>query len=153
MNDLKCQAMSKQKASKFKPTKPTLLISVQDGDKSFLPFKERTNHITRSRYVDTLFCYFDDVEDSSQIFSFSKNDARQIINFLDRHFTKNDFENIIVHCQAGISRSQAIALFIAKYYYQDDELLTSLKNAPKPNGNQYVYRLLEEEYQEKERNK
>lgn len=60
--NLKCQALSKREASKFKPDKPTLLISIQDGDKSHLPFKNRTNHITRSRYKDVLFCYFDDID-------------------------------------------------------------------------------------------
>lgn len=47
------QSMSKRDASKYRPTKPTILISIQDGEKQELPFKQRTNHITRSRYVDT----------------------------------------------------------------------------------------------------
>lgn len=50
------QSLSKQAASKYRPERPTLLISIQDGDKQELPFKQRTNHITRKRYVDCLFC-------------------------------------------------------------------------------------------------
>ena len=46
------QSLSKRAASKYKPEKPTLLISIQDGALQELPFKQRTNHITRNRYVD-----------------------------------------------------------------------------------------------------
>ena len=150
---LKCQALSKRDAIKHRPDRPTLMISIQDGDKGNLPFKERTNHITRSRYVDTLFCYFDDIDlirlncQFHHPFLFGEADAKQIINFLDHHFAQADrFEQIIVHCQAGISRSQATALFIAKYYYQDDELVIDLREAPLPDGNLYIYQLLEQEY-------
>lgn len=55
------QSLSKRAASKYKPEKPTLFISIQDGALQELPFKQRTNHITRNRYVDCLFLYFDDI--------------------------------------------------------------------------------------------
>ena len=53
--NLKVQAVSKQDASKHRPVNRTLLISIQDGEKQELPFKQKTNHITRSRYVDVFF--------------------------------------------------------------------------------------------------
>lgn len=159
--NLKCQALSKCEASKFKPNKPTLLISIQDGDKSHLPFKNRTNHITRSRYKDVLFCYFDDIDlirlncEFNSPFLFSQSDAKIIIKFLNNHFANpENFEQIIVHCQAGISRSQAgisrsqaIANFIAKYYYKDENLLNEMKkSAPLPDGNLFIYSILEKEF-------
>lgn len=152
--NLKCQALSKREASKFKPDKPTLLISIQDGDKSHLPFKNRTNHITRSRYKDVLFCYFDDIDlislncEFNSPFLFSQSDAKIIIKFLNNHFANpENFEQIIVHCQAGISRSQAVANFIAKYYYKDKNLLAEMKkSAPLPDENLYVYSILEKEF-------
>ena len=79
------QSMSKRDASKHRPTKPTILISIQDGEKQELPFKQRTNHITRSRYVDTLFLYFDDVDPEAipgkptMSFAFSDSDAQKIM--------------------------------------------------------------------------
>ena len=51
------QSLSKRAASKYRPKRPTLLISIQDGDRQELPFKQRANHITRKRYVDCLFLY------------------------------------------------------------------------------------------------
>ena len=104
---MQIKSLSKRDASKYRPERPTLLISIQDGDKAELPFKQRTNHITRSRYVDCLFLYFDDIEPNTipgkpqMPFAFSESDAKQITNFLKRHFNNKDFEDIIVHCEAS----------------------------------------------------
>lgn len=153
--ELKVQALSKNEVSKLKPQDRTLLIAIQDGEKAYLPFKERTNYITRKRYTDILFCYFNDVQSDtiagnpSFPFTFNKNDAHQIINFLNHHFKNPEtFNRIIVHCQAGVSRSQAVALFIAKYYYKDQNLYHQLFNQTSKirGGNQYVYNILKQEY-------
>ena len=60
---LTIQSLSKAEIKKYKPkeNERTILISIQDGEKRYLPFKERTNHITRRRYKDILFLYFDDL--------------------------------------------------------------------------------------------
>lgn len=144
------QSLSKQAASKYRPERPTLLISIQDGDKQELPFKQRTNHITRKRYVDCLFLYFDDINPSAipgqptLTFAFSDYDAQAIINFLRRHYQARDFEDIIVHCQVGVSRSHAVALFIAKYFAKDDAEYRRLLNQGNKvyGGNPYVYNKL-----------
>lgn len=150
------QSLSKQKASKYRPKKPTLLISIQDGALQELPFKQRTNHITRNHYVDCVFLYFDDVDPGEipgnpQIpFAFSAYDAKVIINFLKRHYGAQDFEDIIVHCQAGVSRSHAVALFIAKYFEKDDAEYQRLLHQENKvfGGNQFVYNKLVEQLQE-----
>jgi len=148
--ELKVQALSKREASQLVPSDRTLLISIQDGDKACLPFKQRTNHITRDRYVATLFCYFDDIQTANGLnypFAINTNDAKQIINFLNHHFDKPEsFDRVIIHCQAGVSRSQAVALFVAKHYYKDEALYTQLLNQEGKvhGGNHYVYNLLEE---------
>ena len=144
------QSLSKRAASKYRPERPTLLISIQDGDRQELPFKQRTNHVTRKRYVDCLFLYFDDINPSaipgqpSMPFAFSDVDAKAIISFLKRHFEAGDFSDIIVHCQAGVSRSHAVALFIAKYFAKDDaEYRRLLEQENKVyGGNHYVYNKL-----------
>lgn len=146
------QSLSKRAASKYWPECPTLLISIQDGDKQELPYKQRTNHITRKRYVDCLFLYFDDVEPDAipgqptMPFAFSDEDAKAIINFLRRHYQARDFEDIIVHCQAGVSRSHAVALFIAKYFTKDDAEYHRLLGQENKvyGGNHYVYNKLVE---------
>ena len=48
------QSLSKQAASKYRPERPTLLISIQDGDKQELPFKQRTNHIISQRMMPNI---------------------------------------------------------------------------------------------------
>ena len=150
--NLKCQALSKREVSKLKPKKKAILISIQDGEKSELPFKQRTNHVTRSLYEDVLFVYFDDIDPVrynikfKAPFLFSFVEASKIINFLDRNFKNNkQFEQVIVHCQAGISRSQAVVNFISKYYFKDNDLLEEVKSkATLPDGNLHVYNVLEE---------
>lgn len=151
------QSLSKRAASKYKPEKPTLLISIQDGALQELPFKQRTNHITRNRYTDCLFLYFDDVNPNAipgkptMPFAFSDYDADLIINFLEHHFSNNDFEDIIVHCQAGISRSHAVALFIAKFFAKDEEEYQRLLHQEWKvyGGNAYVYNKLVERFTSK----
>lgn len=130
------------------------MISIQDGEKQELPFKQRTNHITRSRYVDCLFLYFDDINPDAipgrphMPFAFGDNDAQQIINFLKRHYEVGDFEDIIIHCQAGVSRSHAVALFAAKYFAKDEELYRKLlyQEGKVFGGNAFVYKKLVENY-------
>lgn len=151
------QSLSKRAASKYKPEKPTLLISIQDGALQELPFKQRTNHITRNRYTDCLFLYFDDVNPNAipgkptMPFAFSDYDADLIINFLEHHFSNNDFEDIIVHCQAGVSRSHAVALFIAKFFAKDEEEYQRLLHQEWKvyGGNAYVYNKLIERFTSK----
>lgn len=151
------QSLSKRAASKYKPEKPTLFISIQDGALQELPFKQRTNHITRNRYVDCLFLYFDDVNPNAipgkptMPFAFSDYDADLIINFLEHHFSNNNFEDIIVHCQAGVSRSHAVALFIAKFFAKDEgEYQRLLHQKWKVyGGNAYVYNKLVEQFTSK----
>ena len=151
------QSLSKRAASKYKPEKPTLLISIQDGALQELPFKQRTNHITRNRYVDCLFLYFDDINPNAipgkptMPFAFSDYDADVIIDFLDHHFGNNDFEDIIIHCQAGVSRSHAVALFVAKFFAKDEgEYQRLLHQKWKVyGGNAYVYNKLVEQFTSK----
>lgn len=153
---MQIKSLSKREASKYRLERPTLLISIQDGDKAELPFKQRTNHITRSLYVDCLFLYFDDIEPDTipgkpqMPFAFSESDAKQIINFLKRHLNNKDFEDVIVHCQAGVSRSHAVALFVAKYFAKDEDLYQKLLHQEGKvfGGNHYVYNKLVKTFNE-----
>lgn len=74
-----------------------------------------------------------------------------MINILDNWFKESAPQKIIVHCQAGISRSQAVALFISRYYYKSEKLFYILNNLPKiiKDGNDHVYSMLTEAYEEK----
>lgn len=144
---MKIKSLSKQEARKYKPTGKSLMISIQDYEKKYLPFKERTNHITRRLYQDIMFLYFDDINNEdirngmSSATAFTDEDALHIIRFLERHYAQNDFDEIIIHCEAGMSRSHAIALFIAMYFENDNKLFNKLlyQEGKLFGGNELIY--------------
>lgn len=108
----------KEKLSLLKD-KERLIIEVNDYDyETLLSSKEE----------------FDDV--------FTKEHARQIIDFSLKHKD----EPILVHCAAGISRSQAVALFIAKHIKKDNDLFNILYHDELKieGGNSLIYRTLNE---------
>lgn len=53
-------------------------------------------------------------EDIQVLKLFSESQAVEIMNFLKIH--ENDIDTVVVHCEAGISRSGAVAKFIAYLY-------------------------------------
>lgn len=98
---MKIKSLSKQEARKYKPTGKTLMISIQEHEKKYLPFKERTNHITRRLYQDIMFLYFDDINNEdirngmSGATAFTNEDAIHIIRFLERHYAQNDLTKLL----------------------------------------------------------
>lgn len=74
---------------------------------------------------------------------FSNNDAREILGFIERNMPSNMLEtlNIIVHCEYGVSRSQAVAAALSKIFTgKDDEFF--MKYSP----NRLVYSKILYEY-------
>lgn len=68
--------------------------------------------------VDKIFVKFDDVEcDFGSYVSMSDEDAKNIVDFVFKH---NDVNNIVVHCDAGISRSAGVAAALSKIFNNDD---------------------------------
>ena len=60
-----------------------------------------------------LCLFFLDVDDPEQEFSFSKAEALAIRSFVKL----NRDRKFIVHCNAGVSRSAAVAMWIEEYLY------------------------------------
>lgn len=48
-------------------------------------------------------------------FRFNETHATDIINYLELHHKEDKKYNLIVHCEAGVSRSAAVALFAHNY--------------------------------------
>ena len=68
--------------------------------------------------VDKIFVKFDDVEcDFGSYVSMSDEDAKNIVDFVFKH---KDVDNIVVHCDAGISRSAGVAAALSKIFNNDD---------------------------------
>lgn len=77
--------------------------------------------------------WFDDVESGKDCIR--KEDAEKIKRFVEAH--KED--SIIVHCDAGVSRSAGIAAALMKYYNGDD---TPIFDNPRYCPNMLCYRTM-----------
>lgn len=67
---------------------------------------------------------------------FTKQRANLILDFVDE--VKNQIDMLVVHCEAGVSRSPAIAAVIAKILFDDDSAFFKPPFTP----NMHVYRTL-----------
>ena len=99
--------MSRKEAHEFTKTNPrmkTAIISITGMD------GERNEFIPQPSILDILWLKFDDVgpDDPHCI---KPEDTRQIAEFVYRH--ANDVEQILVHCEAGVSRSAGVGAAIA----------------------------------------
>ena len=81
----------------------------------------------------------------SNVHGMSDEDAKRLFEFLEKHIGKN----VMVHCSAGISRSQGVERYLLDMYQEYSKVSdTNLKNPCKfPNG--HVVCLLKREYYKK----
>ena len=94
--------MSREKARKFsfsKIDKKTVIISITDVDSEYNKFNRQPN------IIDVCPVKFDDVEKGEEN-CITKQDAEKIVNFIKRY--KDIAEHVIVHCEAGVSRSAGV---------------------------------------------
>lgn len=123
----------------FMPKRYAELITVHpDSDKTILisinsPLTtpgSTAQQLNKDAWADILYLSFHDADevhqslddrvadiDSNKIELFNKTHANQIFDFLKKH--EVDCTQVIVHCEAGISRSAAVSKFIADIYALD----------------------------------
>lgn len=136
---MQINVFSKQGIRKATPERKTILIAINDVS----DINMSHNYITRDKYAGILWLYFDDIETEVPGVSFSTEHARQIIDVV----TSNPDVDIYVHCFAGMSRSQAVAHFIARHFADASVLNFIESRVPmKPHGNTLVDTILETEY-------
>ena len=93
---------------------PTAIISIRSSDDKKLPKITYTDFIK-----DILFLQFDDLEATDPYTTYMKDkDAEQVKCFVER--VKSQVQQIVVHCDAGVSRSAGVAAAIGKYLNGDD---------------------------------
>ena len=112
------EVMSKQKMSKFMDKEHEgdyIVISIRahDSNKLDIPIN------TESRIKDVVYFMFDDVTEGYENVITSEI-ALSIRDFVNKHKDTEDRLNLIVHCDAGKSRSAGVAGAIMKYLYNDD---------------------------------
>ena len=82
-----------------------------------------------------LFLCFDDVETEPN--GMRKEDAEKVAEFI-KEIGKN-YDVLVVHCDAGISRSSGVAAAIMKYLYNND---AKIFDSPMYQPNMRCYRLV-----------
>ena len=136
---MQIKVFSKQGIRKAAPERNTILIAINDTS----DITKSRNYITRDKYAGILWLYFDDIETEVPGVSFNEEHARQIIDVVTSHPNMD----IYVHCMAGMSRSQAVAHFIARHFGDAGMMNYIESRVPiKPRGNTLVDTILETEY-------
>lgn len=89
------------------------------------------------KYKSILELYITDSSNENSIYNFDIDKAKLLNNFI----LINDFDEVVVHCSLGISRSPAIMICIAKIL-NNIELETLIKEKYK-NYNSYIVKVFE----------
>ena len=111
-------------------SKKAMVISITSSGDSFPIFQEQ---------IDTkvLFLQFDDVDANDKKYKPMRPDqAQRTVDFVKENL---DVELCIVHCDAGVSRSAAVAAAIGKFINGDDMFIFG---RPRFSPNAHVYHLM-----------
>lgn len=133
------RVMSKEECFNFTHSKikdKCIIISINDQNRTILLNKENKN------IVDILRLHFDDIPYPIENYTLmNKEHSEKIKNFIDKY--KGSINNIVVHCNAGISRSGAVGCILARYLNgSDDDMFRSGKYIP----NKHIYKLMAKEF-------
>ena len=124
---MKFAVMSRENCKKWcyqKHVDKSLIISISDNWAApNKVFESKDN-----RVVDILRLYFDDIDcERRDLFhGMTDADAQKIADFIAKHKanfgnSSESIQKIIVHCNAGVSRSAGVCAAISKYLTGDDE--------------------------------
>ena len=129
---------------------PWNLISIYGDDGKYLvPSVKKTLREMRCRHFLSL--NFWDITDSqynrvkkkhSGAILFNKDQAQQVVDFIDVIQSEEEESALVAHCSAGISRSGAVGVFACDYCKLDYNKF--MKDNPYLMANQHVLRLLRE---------
>lgn len=126
LNRQKAKAYSLNDKNKIK----TAIISICDIDKEYNEIKFTENNVSKA-----LFLRFEDTVDPDSDFAITTKDADEIAKFVKN--LDKDIKQIIVQCEAGVSRSAGVAAAILKHYSGDD---SQIYNNPRYVPNSLCYR-------------
>ena len=126
---IKVMSKSQAKRESFKLNIPTAIISITD--RFDIPIKFHKSNFL----VEVLNLHFDDEIEGLNIMT--EADCFNIKSFVDRN--KNKVTQIIIHCEAGVSRSPAIAAAVMLLLNQSDN---EIWNNPKFCPNEHCFVLM-----------
>ena len=137
------KVFSKSAIKRYRPQNETVLISVQD----VCDARGSHNFVSHSLYRSILWLYFDDIEEVNPPYSFTRSQAERIITTVTCILEQNPYITFAVHCEAGVSRSQAIAHFIATHFGTSSQVAEiENRDVPQKAGNKLVRALLEQTF-------
>lgn len=109
----------------------------------------------RHEFSDVLELFFDDVTEETlvqlihqgnnkhNLVMFNQGHAEKIVEFFNVHKTSCDA--FVVHCDAGVSRSAAVAMSLAKYSGHIDAYTRIITNVPAYCPNPHVRQVMADE--------
>lgn len=106
-------------------TIPTIIISISCLDKA-IPNRLEKYRRENKNIINVAYVQFDDIDSSETVNGetpMSESDAKTIVDAFMKY--KDRVEQIIVHCDAGYSRSPAVAAALAKALGMSDEVYFS----------------------------
>lgn len=77
--------------------------------------------------------------EANKVILFNEQHAKQIIEFVNK-INKQQDHVLVVHCNAGISRSGAVGLFVCRYLHLDEKMFRAYHPDIQPNF--YIYNIL-----------
>ncbi len=138
---MKITILSKNQVKKYKPNGKAALVSIND----LCDLDRPCNHVRRSLYATYSFYFFEDVL-ADESGALTPVQAESIVRHLLHLAQRPDIDELVIHCVAGRSRSQAVGCFMAKTILADKAFYLELYARTKGTGNPHVYRLLEDAY-------
>lgn len=139
---LKFTVLNRKKAITYQPSSSAILIGIAT------PYNPNRPHPPYyGTYKDILKLKFHDIDREepevagnfyNPVF-FSKEDAQTILKFVDKWI--NQVEEIVVHCDAGRSRSAGVAAALSKIYTGND-----MRFFREFTPNMHIYRTIFKEY-------
>lgn len=132
------QVMSRKKFEEYvfqQHRESSIVVSISScGDSP--PFVVCNN---ANKIVNVFNAFFNDTDDRNTVYGgIDFNTAIQIAQFVKINYTAH-INKIIVHCDAGQSRSAGVAAAILKYFTNDD---TQIFDNPRYTPNRLCYRLV-----------
>ena len=114
---MKFIVLSRKDAKEFDYDKPYIVISITDPNlfRQFFPKSKNRLDVLRLQFhdwtKDALEKHGKELVEQGYVF-FNKRMAKEIIEFINKY--RDKIELIMIHCEAGISRSAAVGAALAK---------------------------------------